>query len=377
MVSGAYALALGGGRAVTWLVVTSAVLAAFTAVGVILCERVPANPIGWLFLGGGVAVAAACLLQAYSTMALGDGLPAGIEAAVAVHVIYGPLIAAVLAAMLLLFPDGRLPSPRWRPVALAEAATFTVFAVAQAMGNGTLNQLDPSRQVHNPLGLDGPGSWVVDAVAAAGLAFLFVLIAASAVSLVRRFRTATGELRQQLKWFGGAAVSLTAAYGSGGILWNASGEWAVLTWVALFALATGVLPVATGIAILRYRLYEIDVIIRKTLVYAALVGSLAVVYLAGVVGLGAIFRAVTGQSGALAVTLSTLAVAAAFQPLRGRIQRGVDRRFYRGSYDAAATLDALAVRLRSQVDLEVLHADVLAVVRVTVQPEHATLWIRR
>ena len=234
LVACALGITIGGGRSPAWLVIAGLVLLPFATVGAVLCSRVPRNPIGWLFLGCGEVVAAACLLQAYSTLALADGLPAGIEAAVAVHVIYGPLVAAVLAAMLLLFPDGHLPSRRWRPVAYVEAATFAVFTVAQAMSHGTLNQLDPSRAVENPLGVTGRAGTAIDVVAALGLAILFTLIAASAVSLVRRFRFAEGALRQQLKWFGGAATLVTAAYASGGVLWNVSGRWALLTWIGLF-----------------------------------------------------------------------------------------------------------------------------------------------
>ena len=376
LVACALGVTIGGGRSLAWLVITGLVLLAFATVGAVLCSRVSHNPIGWLFLGCGLVVAVACLLQAYSTLALADALPAGIEAAVAVHVVYGPVVAAVLAAMLLLFPDGRLPSRRWRPVAYAEAAMFAVFTVAQAMGHGTLNQLDPSRAVENPLGVSGRAGTVIDLVAALGLAIILALTAASAVSLVRRFRLAEGALRQQLKWFGGAATLVTAAYASGGVLWNLSGRWALLAWIALFALATIALPIATGIAILRYRLYEIDVIIRKTLVYATLIVALGLVYVSGIYLIDAAFQTLTGQSGALAVTISTLTVAAAFQPLRNRIQNAVDHRFYRQKYDAARTLDTFAGRLRDQIELDILSSDVLDVVNVTVHPRHASIWLR-
>jgi ABC-type phosphate transport system substrate-binding protein len=144
-----------------------------------------------------------------------------------------------------------------------------------------------------------------------------------------------------------------------------------------FVLSLGLIPAAIGVAILRYHLYEIDVIIRRTLVYATLVGSLALIYLAGVYGMQAAVRSVSGQSGTVAVTLSTLLVAAAFQPLRARIQRAVDHRFYRARYDAGRTLDAFSGRLREQVDIETVSGEVLDVVRQTLQPTHATLWIRR
>ena len=144
----------------------------------------------------------------------------------------------------------------------------------------------------------------------------------------------------------------------------------------LALLSFGLIPVAIGIAVLRYRLYEIDVIIRKTLVYAVLIGALALVYLGGISLIGWTLRDVAGQSSTLAITLSTLAVAAAFQPLRHRIQQAVDRRFYRQTYDAQRTLDAFNGRLREHVDLDSLQNEVLGVARETLQPGHATLWLR-
>jgi hypothetical protein len=143
-----------------------------------------------------------------------------------------------------------------------------------------------------------------------------------------------------------------------------------------FVVSLGLIPIAIGIAVLRYRLYDIDVIIRRTLVYAALVGCLAVVYLGGVYAIQAAVRSVSGQSGTLAVTVSTLLVAAAFQPLRTRIQRAVDHRFYRRRYDAARTIEAFSGRLREQVEIETVSDDVLDVVRDTLQPAHVSLWVR-
>lgn len=374
--AGALFITIGGGRSLGWLLLAGLILVSFSTMGALLGTRVSGNPIGWLFLGCGTVLAAATFFQAYSTWALRAVLPAGLAAAVAVHVIYGPLIAGVLAAMLLLFPDGHLPSPRWRPVARFEAATFAVFTALQAVGGGTLNQLDPSRSVQNPLSIGGPAAPAVDVLAAVSLGLILVMVTGSVVSLVRRFRRASGVTRQQLKWFGMAAMLVTAAYASGVVLWNVPGHWAVVTWPVMVALATGALPVATGLAILRYRLYDLDVIIRRTIVYTALVGSLAIVYLGGIYLIGRGLQTVIGQSGAFAVTLSTLAVAAGFQPLRARIQHAVDRRFYRAKYDAARTLDEFTGRLREQVDLDALNVELLEIVSATVHPRHASLWLR-
>ena len=181
------------------------------------------------------------------------------------------------------------------------------------------------------------------------------------------YRRATGERRQQLKWLmGGGAVAVVC--GVAAISGGAVGGVALVGVTAL--------PISLGIGILKYRLYEIDVIVRKTLVYATLIGVLALVYLGGIYLIDKLLQALTGQSGALAVTFSTLAVAAAFQPLRVRIQRAVDHRFYRRKYDTAKTLEAFAGRLRQQIDLDALHSDVLDLVRVTLQPAQASLWLR-
>ncbi len=144
----------------------------------------------------------------------------------------------------------------------------------------------------------------------------------------------------------------------------------------LALLSFALIPISIGFAVFRYRLYEVDVIIRRTLVYTTLIGSLAIVYLGGIYVVGDVLQTLTGQSGALAVTVSTLAVAAAFQPLRSRIQRAVDHRFYRAKYDASVTLDAFSGRLRQQIDLDALHAEVLTVVRDALEPSQATLWFR-
>ena len=202
---------------------------------------------------------------------------------------------------------------------------------------------------------------------------LFSVIGISWVMFVARrvasYRRATGVRRQQFKWvMCGSAITATAI---------PMFAFVSVTWIQPFAgAAVAALPIAIGVGILRYRLYEIDVIIRKTLVYAILVGSLAVVYLGGIYLIDRALQALTGQSGALAVTVSTLAVAAAFQPLRARIQRAVDHRFYRQKYDAIQTLETFTSRLRDQIELDALSAGVIEVVNTTLQPRHASLWLR-
>jgi hypothetical protein len=208
------------------------------------------------------------------------------------------------------------------------------------------------------------------------------MMVASAASLVVRYRRARGLERQQVKWLAGAAAGVASAYAVvvplGGYVDPSSQD--TPAWLSaaqtLSLLSFCLIPVAIVFAVLRYRLYDIDVIIRRTLVYAVLVASLAALYLGGVTLIGGVLRDVTGGSGAIGVTVSTLAVAGAFQPLRARIQRMVDRRFYRGRYDAARTLEAFSGRLREQVEIETVSGEVLDVVRQTLQPAHVSLWLR-
>jgi hypothetical protein len=202
------------------------------------------------------------------------------------------------------------------------------------------------------------------------------------VSLVVRYRRSGAFERQQIKWLAAAATTATVLYPVGlfstGAFGTSSGPeplWQRIAEAAFLG-AFALISISIGVAVLRYRLYGIDVIIRRTLVYAALVGCLAVLYLVGVFAIQAAVRSVSGQSGTLAVTVSTLLVAAAFQPLRTRIQRAVDHRFYRSRYDAARTLEAFSGRLREQVDLETVTDEVLGVVRHTLRPAHATLWLK-
>ncbi len=376
LLAAAAILTVWDGGALGWLLTFGAVQLAFSSVGAVLSSRRAENPIGWLLLGYGVMAAIAIAGEAYSMRALQpapNSLPGGTAALVASGLIYPPLLFGLVVTLFLLFPTGRLPSPRWRPVARISTVAGTVFLVLHVFQHGMLNSIDPSQAVANPYGVTGPGVGVPTAISAV---IVLGVAAAAVVSLVRRFRRATGVLRQQLKWFGGASALFMVSLAVQSLWWwnvAATWEWAVL---ALFATGSAALPIATGIAILRYRLYEIDVIVRKTLVYTTLVGTLAVVYLVGVYTVEAALRTVTGQSGALAVTASTLAAAAAFQPLRRRIQQRVDHRFYRRKYDAVATLDAFTSHLREQIDLDALRTEVLDVVTVTVHPRHVSLWLR-
>ena len=272
--------------------------------------------------------------------------------------------------MVLLFPDGRLPSRRWRVVAWLSAAALISISVLYAFYPGPL---DEAPNVTNPLGIESAGS-ALEFVYTWDLLLLTPCFAASALSMVLRFRRSTGEVRQQIKWFAAAAVLQTMAFSFYFFYLVVSSRVRVVE--DFVALTIAGLPVAVGIAILRHRLYDIDVIINRALVYGALTVSLALVYFGSVVVLQRTFVFLTGSGSQLVIVASTLAIAALFSPLRRRIQALVDRRFYRGKYDAAKTLEAFSAKLRDETDLGSLNDDVVAVVSETMQPEHASLWLR-
>ena len=321
--------------------------------GGLIASRHPENPYGWLWLGFGLGLAFQLLGESYAAYALGvdpGSLPAP-RTISRLLALGGVLALAFAPFLLLLFPTGRLPSRRWRPLAWITAASGTgLFAL--------ILLFDSPEQVG---GVITAVTWVV-------VSALFAGIGLSALSLVVRYRRTGGVERQQLKWFALAAVLVASSFVGqllGEALWN------------LLDAATGTaLYVAVGVAILRHRLYDIDLIINRTLVYGSLTAMLALVYVGGVAGLQAAFRTISGQESTLAVVASTLAIAALFGPLRRRVQGFVDRRFYRRKYDATKTLEAFGSRLREETDLEALSGDLVGVASRTVQPAHISLWLR-
>jgi len=357
------------------------VLLMFPVAGVVIATRQPSNPIGWILLaiGAGWGLLAGATGYADYGIRLHPGsLPGADFAAVLTLTTWAPPVGLTGTFLLLLFPAGHLPGPRWRWIAYLSTAAIAACTVAAPLDAGALKS-SAYPHAQNPMGVDAlsPVVTVLDYV----VLLLAVVMVVSAASLVVRFRRAGPVEREQVKWLAAAAavsasiylVDLCISVAVGG-----SGPEPV--WRLLlddtFVLSVGLIPVAIGIAVLRHRLYEIDVLIRRTLVYSALVACLAALYLGGVYAIQSGVRSVSGQSGTLAVTVSTLLVAAAFQPLRRRIQRAVDHRFYRGRYDAARTLESFSGRLREQVDIEAVSGEVLGVVRETLRPAHATLWIR-
>jgi hypothetical protein len=258
-----------------------------------------------------------------------------------------------MSFLLLLFPDGQLPSPRWRPVAWGAALGTAGGVVGHALEAGPLVDFP---QIANPYGVDGP---VVEMVGAAGSIVAAGSMVASAVSLIVRLRRAGSVERQQIKWlaYGGAVMVGTIFVGGLITLWS------VPVSIVIMSVALLGLPVFTGIAIVRHRLYDVDLLINRTLVYGTLTAMLVVVYVGGVVFLQYVFRTLTGGESQLAIVTSTLAIAAGFNPLRHRVQGFVDRLFYRRKYDARKTLEAFSSKLRDETDLEALNNDLVGVVR--------------
>jgi hypothetical protein len=336
--------------------------------GGLIAARRPDNRYGWLWLAFGLGLAVTAFASAYAAVALTsgpDGLPGLAVAGWGLGLGFTAAIS-LFPFLFLLFPNGRLPSRRWRPLAWAIVAVGGLMLVAAALVSGTAVE-----GVANPIGAGGWLGGILDRVIDPGTGVLFVAIALSALSLLPRFRRAQGVERQQLKWLAYAAV-LVGAF----IIGDAVGlQTSGLVDLLLETLTMIGVYVGIGIAVLRYRLYEIDRLINRTLVYGTLTALLGLVYAVGVFGLGNLLNPV-GEESALAVAASTLAVAALFQPARRRIQQAVDRRFNRRRHDAAQTIEAFGARLRDQVDLDTLSAELLAVVNQTMEPTRASLWLR-
>ena len=346
-------------------------LLAFSIVGAIIASRQPRNAIGWIFCGVGVTVGLNSFAGDYADFWLASGFGNtgfGESAAWLSSWAWSLLLYIPTSSVLLLFPDGRLPSPRWRPVAWGVALGAAGGVAGLALKAGPLADFP---QVSNPYGVDSPVVgivWVVGSIVAAGS------MVASAASLIVRLRRSRGEQRQQIKWLAYAGAVLVVAIGVGAL----TIPWSVPASIMIMSVAMLGLPVFTGIAIIKHRLYDIDLIINLTLVYAILSATLVAVYFGGIVVLQRVFTTLTGQDNLpqFAIVASTLAIAALFDPLRRRIQSFIDRRFYRRKYDARKTLEGFSAKLRDETDLDALSEDLVAAVRETVQPTHVSLWLR-
>ncbi len=329
--------------------------------GGLIASRRPKNSYGWLWLGFGLGLALQLLAESYAAYAVAvqPGLLVAPRTISRVLALGGQLALAFAPFLFLLFPTGRLPSRRWRPLAwiagISGAVLFALFLL-----------------------FDRPDK-VGGAIAAMTIAAVIVIFAAiviSAFSLVVRYRRASGVERQQLKWFALAAV-LGASYIVGELL-GLKRLFGGTFWNLLDAATNTALYAAVGVAVLRHRLYDIDLLINRTIVYGSLTGTLALVYFGGVTATQALFRSLTGQEQLpqYAVVASTLVIAALFNPLRRRIQRFIDRSFYRRKYDAAKTLEGFSTKLRDETDLEALKGDLAGVVGETMQPAHVSVWLR-
>jgi hypothetical protein len=356
---------------------------AFAVTGRVLTARRPHNLVGWIVALTGLVIALAAVANGYVDKAPADPLVALQVSGLLTLLVWSQWLPALLAVALpLVFPDGRLPSPRWRWIAWAAAAGALLATLDTLFAPGPMD-LSTSRHIENPLGISATKDLLSGLDDVLGNVLLGIAFLGAVSAVVVRLRRSRGVERQQLKWFAYVAVVMIAGLAVASFLSVAfdqdSGAVQVLgpiAWfTALAAMGFGI-PAATGVAVMRYRLYEIDVVIRRTLVYATLTAALAAAYVASVLLLQlALGRVTSGSS--LAVAVSTLAVAALFQPLRTRIQAVVDRRFYRHSYDAARTLEQFSARLREQVDLDALGGELRGVVTETMQPAHVSLWLRR
>jgi hypothetical protein len=358
----------------------------FSVVGVLIASRQPRNAIGWILLAIGLVWELSTgVTENYNQYGLvtrpgslpGQGLVIALTAWSWV-----PGVGLIGTFLVLLFPDGHLPSPRWRPLAWLAAVAMVLASLGIMVWPGDFGD-SGFPQVTNPLGIQALRPVI-------GVTYVFIALiplsmVGCAAGLIQRFRRSHTRERLQLKWLAAAAGTTAAVYlvtmvfsitQEQGWFSRSTPAWlSVLQIVAIYSFV--LVPVAVGIAILRYRLYDIDVIINRALVYGALTATLAAVYLGVVVALGAVLRSVTDRANNnLAVAASTLAVAALFRPARARIQSFIDRRFYRRKYDAAQTLESFSVRLRDEIDLESLTVELQAVVRQTMQPTHVSLWLR-
>ncbi len=347
---------------------------AFSTTGALIASRHRRNPIGWILLALGALGAVTSAGEGYALYALRTepgSLPGGEAAAWLVGWGSGASSITLLGFVLLLFPSGSLPSRRWRPVAWTGIASLTLIFLS-GFTPGELSTFG-AFELTNPFGIDGAEA--LEAAGVIGFALAVGFTAAGVVALRRRLRRSVGAERQQLKWFAFAGALICAAFLAAPIIWSIPSVESSPLWPIIFLLSVGALPVATAIAILRHRLYDIDVVINRTLVYGSLTAILAGAYIGIVLLLQLAFSPVT-EGSSLAVAGSTLAVAALFRPARRRIQAVVDRRFYRRKYDAERTLAAFSAHLRDEVDLDALHAELVGVVRETMQPAHVSLWLR-
>ena len=358
------------------------IVTGYAVVGALVATREPRNAVGWLML----SIALALALTSFSDCYVQDpGRPFVVPLAWVANWIWFVWLYGAAIMLPLLFPDGRVLSARWRVVPWVGLAALMLSIVAAAFGSNSLDVESP-RPMPNPLAATGSVGAAVSGAGILGGVLAAVCFGLGACSIVLRLRRSRGRRRQQVKWF--AYVGGLAVVGLGlalvdslvdELVGGARPSWmtalGAIGWMTGLLLVVVGVPAAVGIAMLRHQLYDIDVVIKRTLVYGSLTMLLGATYLALVLAFRVLLDPVTGQSD-LAVAASTLAVAALFRPARARIQGAVDRRFFRSRYDAARTAEAFAERLRQEVDLEAISGELRDVVRNTIQPTHVSLWLR-
>jgi hypothetical protein len=340
----------------------------FATVGLVLALRLPGNPIGWLYGAAGLVWAYTVPVQPWIDQLVRDHRPLPFVAQIVAatgDLSWAPAIALGVTLPALLLPNGRLRSRRWRLVVVTSVTGAALATLAGPLSPGPLEEMG----IDNPFGLAGPAGSLAGALTVAGVLLHWWSLPPAAVCVVLRFRSSRGVERQQMRW-----VAAGAAAAVGGLLLGLpSGLGIAPGWISnVIFPALLCPPVAIGVAVLRYRLYDLDRVISRTLTYGLLTVLLGLGYAAAVLGLGRLLP----RGSSLVVAAATLAAVAAFAPLRGRVQGLVDRRFNRRRYDAARTVEGFAASLRNQVDLDALHGELLAVVDQTVQPTRASLWFR-
>jgi len=356
------------------------VLLVFITVGAFIASRRPENPIGWIICTGTLIWALSLLALEYGIYGLitaPGSLPGGALVSLFGAVARGIGWYLIMTFLLLLFPNGHLPSSRWRPLAWLIAGLLAAYMITLLLDPNPFIHVDSSlAPVRNPLGIAG-ASDLFDRFNSLILLVLLATVVACIASVIVRFRRARGDERQQLKWLAyGTLLSLLIVVAIIASM-VANVDTGPLS-SALFYLPVLGITISAGIAILRYRLYTIDILINRTLVYGALTALLALIYFGLVFILQSLVRALGGQFSQtpLVIVGSTLVIAALFQPLRRRIQQVIDRRFYRRKYDATKTVQAFSATLRSEVDLSQLREHLITVVQETMQPTQVSLWLR-
>jgi hypothetical protein len=340
----------------------------FGLVGALLTRRRPGHPVGWIFAAAGMLAAAdfASFEYALATVVGHRDLPAGGYVGWLQLWIWVPFVALITVYLPLLFPAGRLPGPGWRPVSWAAAGCGVIAVTGLAITPGVVVNL---RALQNPFGVH-PAA-VSNTAIVVGLAGLLGCVVLAVWSLLVRARRGTSVERQQIKWLAYAGCLVAATLVPSTILSLSTGTDARIAEGALM-IAIVTVPAAVAVAVLKYRLYEIDRIISRTLAYVVVTGLMAGVY----AGLVLLATRVLGVTTPPAVAAATLAAAALFNPLRHRVQRVVDRRFNRARYDADKTVAAFASRLQDAVDLDAVQADLVGVVQHALEPAHISVWIQ-